>query len=279
MKRKRTMNRRSHNMLELPVLEYLGYRGILEYNSRDNNRIYGKICYPEDPQTPSKNHGFAGDDLEEAEKLFHSCVDRIIANRQYSHECEEWKKVTDYESVRCVVDILPDKFRQRVKDGIFDKSLLYGVKGGCYAPPLYYVTKAWDIILKGTLEPVDFMIGPEEEDDCTEESIAEFLRENNATRSRCDACKDNDCMKDLWRELFDIDIDTLEIDFHLFDMHLPPNVSTKEYEDYFSDVLNGVNEWILGSVNYPENESIFHDSVASLMEFTAQIILWREGKL
>ena len=86
-------------------------------------------------------------------------------------------------------------------------------------------------------------------------------------------------MKDLWRELFDIDIDTLEIDFHLFDMHLPPNVSTKEYEDYFSNVPNGVNEWILGSVNYPENEIIFHDSVASLMEFTAQVLLWREDKL
>ena len=27
-------------MLELPVLEYLGYRGILEYNSRDNERIF-----------------------------------------------------------------------------------------------------------------------------------------------------------------------------------------------------------------------------------------------
>lgn len=266
-------------MLELPVLEYLGYRGILEYNSRDNNRIYGKICYPEDPETPSKNHGFAGDDLEEAEKLFHSCVDRIIANRQYSHECEEWKKVTDYESVRCVMDILPDKFRQRVTEGTFDKNLLYGVKGGCYAVPLFFVTKAWDIILKGTLETISFMIGPEEEDDCTEEDIREYLAENMATRTRSEATRDNDSMKELWKELFDIDIDNLPVDFHNFDKHLPPNVSMREYEDYFEDIPNGINEWILGSVNYPENESIFHDSVASLMEFTAQIILWREGKL
>ena len=266
-------------MLELPVLEYHGYRGILEYNSRDNNRIYGKICYPEAPQTPSKNHGFAGDDLEAAEKLFHSCVDRIIANRQYSHECEEWKKVTDYESVRCVMDILPDKFRQRVTEGTFDKNLLYGVKGGCYAVPLFFVTKAWDIKLKGTLETISFMIGPEEEDDCTEEDIREYLAENMATRTRSEATRDNDSMKELWKELFDIDIDKLPVDFHNFDKHLPPNVSMREYEDYFEDIPNGINEWILGSVNYPENESIYHDSVASLMEFTAQIILWREGKL
>lgn len=271
------MTKKQHT--DLPVLEYKGFKGLLEYNASDNGRIYGSICPPEEPGTPLDNWGFAQDNIEDATQLFKSQVEKIISYRAYKKDLTEWKRVTDYESVRCVVDILPDKFRQRVKDGIFDKSLLHGVKGGCYAPPLYYVTKAWDIILKGTLEPVDFMIGPEEDDDCTEESIAEFLRENNTTRSRYDACKDNDCMKDLWRELFDIDIDTLEIDFHLFDMHLPPNVSTKEYEDYFSDVPNGVNEWILGSVNYPENESIFHDSVASLMEFTAQVLLWREDKL
>ena len=271
------MTKKQHT--DLPVLEYKGFKGLLEYNASDNGRIYGTICHPEEPGTPLDNWGFAQDNIEDATQLFKSQVEKIISYRAYKKDLTEWKRVTDYESVRCVVDIVPDKFRQRVKDGIFDKSLLHGVKGGCYAPPLYYVTKAWDIILKGTLEPVDFMIGPEEEDDCTEESIAEFLRENNATRSRCDACKDNDRMKDLWKELFDIDIDTLEIDFHLFDMHLPPNVSTKEYEDYFSDVPNGVNEWILGSVNYPENESIFHDSVASLMEFTAQVLLWREDKL
>ena len=271
------MTKKQHT--DLPVLEYKGFIGLLEYNASDNGRIYGTICPPEEPGTPLDNWGFAQDNIEDATQLFKSQVEKIISYRAYKKDLTEWKRVTDYESVRCVVDIVPDKFRQRVKDGIFDKSLLHGVKGGCYAPPLYYVTKAWDIILKGTLEPVDFMIGPEEEDDCTEESIAEFLRENNATRSRCNACKDNDRMKDLWKELFDIDIDTLEIDFHLFDMHLPPNVSTKEYEDYFSDVPNGVNEWILGSVNYPENESIFHDSVASLMEFTAQVLLWREDKL
>ena len=262
---------------DLPVLEYKGFRGVLEYDA--NGRIHGRICPPEEPETPLEHWGFAQDNIEDATQFFKSQVEKIISYRAYKKDLVEWKKVTDYESVRSVVDIVPDKFRQRVKDGIFDKSLLDGVKGGCYAPPLYYVTKAWDIILKGTLEPMDFMIGPEEDDDCTEESIAEFLRENNATRSRCDACKDNDRMKVLWKELFDIDIDTLEVDFHLFDMHLPPNVSKKEYEDYFGDVPNGINEWILGSVNYPENESIFHDSVASLMEFTAQVLLWREDKL
>lgn len=264
---------------ELPILEHKGYRGLLRWNEHDNNRIYGEICTPEDPDTPLENWGFAQDSIEDAEKFFKSQVERIIANRTYNKDLIEWRKVTDYESVRSVMDIVPDKFKQRVKDGLFDKSLLYGVKGGCYAVPLYYVTKAWETILKGSLEPIDHYIGPEEEDDCTDESIAEFLSEINGTRSRCEACRDNDRMKALWKELFDIDIDVLDVDFHRFDKHLPPNVSMKEYEDYFDNVPYGINEWILGSVNYPENESIFHDSVASLMEFTAQVLLWREDKL
>ena len=264
---------------ELPVLEYMGYRGILEYNSKDNDRIYGRFYPPENPDSPLENWGFAADNLEEAKERFEGMVLNIISHNNYRNECEQWKRVTDYESVRCVMDILPDKFRQRVTNGTFDKSLLYGVKGGCYAVPLFFVTKAWDIILKGTLEPIAFMIGPEEDDDCTDEDIAEFLVENNCTRSRSETCHENDRMKALWKELFDIDIDALDVDFHSFDKHLPPNVSMREYEAYFEDIPDGINEWILGSVNYPDNKSIFHDSVASLMEFTAQVLQWREGKL
>ena len=86
-------------------------------------------------------------------------------------------------------------------------------------------------------------------------------------------------MKTLWKELFDIDLDSIEIDFHQFDMHLPPKVSTKTYEKYFNDVPNGINEWILDSVNYTDGTSTAHDGVSALMEFTAQVLLWREDKL
>lgn len=153
------------------------------------------------------------------------------------------------------------------------------VSGGDYSVPLFYVTKAWDILLKGSLEPISFKIGPEEDDDYTDEDLAEFIADEYATRTRCEACRANDQMKDLWKELFDIDIDSLEVNFSQFDMHLPPNVTTKEYEVYFDDVPDGVNEWILDCINHPEFEGITFDAVSSLMEFTAQVLLWREDKL
>lgn len=127
--------------------------------------------------------------------------------------------------------------------------------------------------MKESLEPIAFMIGPEEYDDCTEEDIIQFLAEEHATRSRKEACQANDIMKSLWKELFDIDMDALDIDFLQFDMHFPPNVSRKEYQDYFSDVPDGVNEWILGGINHPDAESIAYDAVS------AQILLWRDDKL
>ena len=102
------------------------------------------------------------------------------------------------------MNILPDEFKQRVTENKFDDTLLDIVQGGDYEVPLYYVTKAWDIILKGELFPIDFMIGPEEDEDCTEADIKEFLAEENATRSRCEACMDNDKMKKIWKRSFNI---------------------------------------------------------------------------
>lgn len=262
----------------IPPLEYKGYKALLTLNS-DDNRIWGKICTPENPLTPIDNWGFAGDDIEEARELFHSQVDNIISNKLFNERCQEWKSNTDYESVRCVMNILPDEFEQRIKDNKFDNSLLMLVKGGDYEVPLYYATKAWDIILKGELFPIDFMIGPEEDINCTEEDIKEFLEENNCTRSRCEACKDNDKMKKLWKEYLNIDIDSLEIDFLQYNMHLPPNINRDEYQDYFMDVPDGIDEWIMGGINYPDSEYVSHDGLSALMEFTAEVLLRRMGKL
>lgn len=259
-------------------LEYKSYRAILTLNSKDN-RLWGKIFTPENPSTPMDNWNFSGKNLDEAQELFRYQVERIISHKEYREKCLEWKNKTDYESVRYVMNILPDEFKQRVTGNKFNVALLDAVSGGDYEVPLYYVTKAWDIILKGSLFPIDFRIGPEEEDDCTEADIQEFLTEENATRTRCEACKDNDRMKKHWKELFDIDIDSLDIDFLLYNMHLPPNVTYKEYQEYFEDVLDGIDEWILVGINHPDSKFVSHDEVSSLMEFTAEVLLRRKGVL
>lgn len=264
--------------MNIPQLEYKGYKTILRLYSKDN-RLFGKIYTPENPSTPMDGWGFAGDNIEEAEERFHYLVEKIISKKQFKEKCLEWKSKTDYESVRCVMNILPDEFKKRFSDKSFDYTLIESVKGGDYEVPLYYVTKAWDIILRGELFPIDFMIGPEEEGDCTEADIQEFLIRENATRTRCEACKDNSKMKELWKELFNIDIDSLDIDFLQYNMHLPPNVSYDEYQDYFNDVPEGINEWILSVINHPDCEIVTHDEVSSLMEFTAEVLLRRKGEL
>lgn len=260
------------------ILKYKGYKALLTLNPKDN-RLWGKICTPENPSTPIDGWGFAGDDIKEAEKIFRYQVEKIVSHKEFNERCHEWKSKTDYESIRCVMNILPDDFKLRVTDNKFDKALLDIVQGGDYEVPLYYVTKAWDIILKGELYPIDFMIGPEEEEDCTEADILEFIEEENITRTRCEACRDNNKMKKMWKELFNIDIDTLDIDFLKFDMHLPPNVPYDEYDYYFRDVPDGIDEWILCGINHPNSECITHDEVSALMEFTAEVLLRRKGEL
>lgn len=265
-------------MDQIPILEYKGYKALLTLNPKDN-RLWGKIYTPENPSMPMDSWGFAGDNIEEADEHFHSQVEKIISHKEFNEKCRIWKSKTDYESIRCVMNILPDEFKQRVTENKFDDTLLDIVKGGDYEVPLYYVTKAWDIILKGELFPIDFMIGPEEEEDCTEADIQEFLAEEKATRTRCEACRDNDKMKKLWKELFNIDIDTLNIDFLRYNMHLPPNVTYKEYQDYFMDVPEGIDEWILCGINHPNRDIVTHDEVSALMEFTAEVLLRRKDEL
>ena len=265
-------------MDKLTILEYKGYKTIVTLSPKDN-RLLGKICTPENPSTPMDSWGFAGDNIEEAEELFHSQVEKIISHKEFKEKCLKWKSETDFESVRCVMNILPDEFQNKINENKFDTTLLDAVKGGDYEVPLYYVTKAWDIILKGELFPIDFMIGPEEDEDCTEADIKEFLAEENATRSRCAACMDNDKMKTIWKRSFNIDIDTLDIDFSQFNMHLPPNVTYEEYQDYFMDVPEGIDEWILCGINHPNRDIVTHDEVSALMEFTAEVLLRRRNEL
>lgn len=120
------------------------------------------------------------------------------------------------------------------------------------------------------------MIGPEEDDDYSEESLKEFMEEEGATRSRGQAIIDNDRMKDIWKEHFGIDVDKIEVDFTQYNKHIPPRISDSAYYDYFLDVPDGVVEWINYRINHPTGGVTF-DSVSSLMEFAALIILVRQG--
>lgn len=152
---------------------------------------------------------------------------------------------------------------KRIREGLFDNTLLQGLEGGDYVVPIYYVTKAWDNLLKGSLGTISFMIGPEEDDDFSEEELQLFLKEERATRSRGEAIIQNDQMKEVWKKYFQIDIDSLEVDFTKFDMHLPPNVY----------------EWLLPVVNRPSEDWALHDATSCLMELTANIIRYERNEI
>ncbi len=264
--------------------EYKGYKSEVWINHKDRDRYYGNIYTPKDWSKPYfvadwLEACYAGDNLEEARQRFESKAEMLIEREQERKLQEEWESVTDYRSVGSIFCIYPKMFERRINAGEFDKSLLIAVKGGVYEVPLYYVTKAWDILLKGSLHNA-YMIGCEEEEGATEEDIREFMVENQATRTRCEAYQDNAKIKELWKKYFDIDIDALEVDFRKFDMHLEPNVTEKEYYWYFCDVPNGIHEWILGWINYREKENsegaVSYDAVSSLMEYAADVLQYRD---
>lgn len=86
------MTKKQHT--DLPVLEYKGFKGLLEYNARDNGRIYGKICPPESPDIPLDSWGYAGDSVDDIRKTFESQVESIIWSREYNDAFRQWLKVT-----------------------------------------------------------------------------------------------------------------------------------------------------------------------------------------
>ncbi len=260
---------------DLPNLEYKGYRAILEYDA-ERNSYSAKICPPSNPTEPLESWGFGGRTQKELQEIFEDQVTKIISWESFQKKNKEWKSVTDYESIRTVFNILPDEFRKRVENNEFDKSLLQSVKGGDYEVPLYYVTKAYDVLLKSPLETIAYNIGLDEDEDCTEEEFNSYMEYESITRTRIEACIDNNKMKTLWKELFNIDIDALDIDFRQFNMHLPPNLTKDESCDYFHDGVNGVVEWIFLGITNPEREGVTFDQVSCLMELLALICLERD---
>lgn len=263
----------------LPTLKYRGYLGILRLNNKDRNRVYGSIASIDKVNTIISKDCFAGDDIDSVNDAFHNVVNNLIENEKFKKEQVEWKACTDWQTVASVFNILPEKFRERVECKIIDPAIIERVKGSDYEVPLYFVTKAWDYVLSGSLCGFGFMIQPTPSIDGeppTKEDIAEFIAENNPKRMKEEARAQNNEMKMIWKEYFNIDIDLIEIDFNRFNMHMFPQVSHYREHQYFIEGPEGVYEWILSPVNYPDANYIFFDCVSALMEYCAYLQRERE---
>lgn len=270
-------------MDETFLLEYKGFSCIAR-KYQDGRWGFGNTSHQHSGfDTPDKTDSpfdflWLANNIEEAKTMFPRAIEAMLERQAYNNKTIDWKSKTDYKSVAAIVNILPDVFEKRIQEGNFDTKLLQAVEGGDYVVPLYYVTKAWDNMLKGSLASFAYMIGPEESEEFSEEELEVFLKEEHAKRSRGEAVIQNDKMKALWKKYFNIDIDSLEVDFLQYDMHIPPHWSEDEYLWYFYDPLYGLKDWILSPVNNPSEEWIFHDSVSAMMEFTANIIIVERNK-
>lgn len=251
----------------LPTLFHKGYVSRLWYNEKDRNRIYGSICKAETPDVVAVDTCFAGDNIDEVKERFIQCVERHINIANFKSSQSLWKSKSDYLTIAAVYNILPKVFRTRILEGNFDKSVIDNVKGGFYEVPLYFVTKAWDYILNGSLCGFGFSIGPWHNKD--KGDWYDFIVEERPNRFRCQAIANNNEMKQIWLEYFGIDIDAIDIDFSLYNRHLTPNVSSEDEYYFFQDVPDGVEEYILGPINRPSPDYVYLDTVSDLMEYAA----------
>lgn len=251
----------SHFLEKEIHLEYKGYSTTTTISKHDL-RYSGQIVAPDN--TIVEVWGYAANNYLEVKTRFESLVEKIIEYEYVKKAHAEWHNSNiDTTSIGYVFDIMPDKFRERIQSGEFNRSLNSKVEGGLYEVPLYYVTKAWDVILKGDLCDLEFKVEYEPEyDDPVDRTLEEAIQQN-------------DEMKKLWKEFFDIDINLLEVDFSKFNKNLHPNVSEDAEYYHFQDVPNGITEWILDGINSPTGNVSF-DDVSSLMEFTAYILRERE---
>lgn len=187
-----------------------------------------------------------------------------VEYKEWKQRNEEWlKSGIDVKSIACVFNILPDEFRKRIKTYQYDLSLNKCVRGGNYEVPLWYVTMAYDIVLKSGF-------------DCsliTEEDVADYIEDYGCPPKRTveKAIEQNNEMKAIWKEFLLIDVDAQQVNFEQFNMHMPPFISEEQSRDYFQDVIDGVTEWILCNVNDPSDE-VCYDSVSCLMEYTTWMI-------
>lgn len=246
----------------LPVLNHRGYLGYLYVNEKDRNRIYGSIVREGDSDKVLAV--CAGDNIDKVTRTFIVFVESIISDEEFLAQNRIWKEKTDWRSIAAVFNMLPDAFENRIISGAFDEKLLEAVPGGNYVVPLYYVTKAWEFLLKGSLASYSFMVSPDEEDG---EVSDDYVNYKGMKRLRDEAIRQNDLMKSVWKKYYGVDVDKLAFHPSNYNMHMVPNVSMDEYYDFFSSVPDGVAEWIFNHVNFPDREWITFDAVSALMEF------------
>lgn len=245
-------------------LEYKGYSTTAHINKIDL-RYYGGFISPDNEKI--EHWGYAADNFPELKTRFEAMVIKIIEYEGWRAQNNTWlNSGIDKESIGCVFGILPSEFRSRIESGQYDQELNNSVRGGIYEVPLWYVTKAWDVLLKGDLCNNAWRIEYDPECDDPVERTLEV------------AISQNDEIKRIWKELIGIDVDAQDINFEQFDMHLPPNVTCEEdFYNYFQDVPNGIEEWILDGINTPSNYVNF-EYVSSLMEFTAYTLKERKER-
>lgn len=236
----------------------------------ETKRYYGDIYSMDPADDPQKKWGgYAGDNPEEAEHYFRVFASHAAYTKEYTRRNQEWQKSgVDTEGILDFISIRPDNLRKRIQSGEFDKKLLKNVDGMDFDVPIYYVTKAWELLFNHAefLDEYGFFIGYDEEDDdeddCDEEEKDERTFE--------EAVAQNNEIKQILKDELGIDIDHMGITFHQFNKHLTPHVSESEMEDYFGGVPYGVCEWLLCGVNNPW-DTCYYDFVSGLMEFVAYI--------
>lgn len=248
---------------ESKTFAYAGYTTTAKFEDWDF-RFWGDIISV--GSEGERNRGsIAANNLQEYEERFKEVVDDLIYSDKRKAKNEEWQRSgVDVDSIIAVFHMHPDELRKRILNKQYDISLNTKVPRGDYEVPLYYVTKAWDYILKGDTGRFSFWLEPDPDDD-----------EAPAIRTLQTAIEDNEKIKEIWKEYFSVDIDELDVDFDKFDLHIA-NVSDSYYAWYFTSVPNGLEEWILDGVCRPHDGCNF-DHVSCLMEFAAYVRIQRRS--
>lgn len=230
---------------------------------------FGDIYSMDPAEDPKKEWGeYAGDNPEKAEHNFRVCASHAAYTKEYRRRNQEWRKSgVDTEGILDFFSIRPDNLRRRIQSGEFDKKLIKNVDGMDLDVPIYYVTKAWELLFNHTefLDDYGILIryGEDDEEDDSD-------KEEKDVRTFGEAVAQNNEVKQILKEELGIDIDHMGITFHQFDKHLTPNVSASEMEDYFDSIPFGVCDWLLDGVNYPW-DTCYYDFVSGLVEFVAYI--------
>lgn len=249
-----TLNSESQKIIDFfmkkkPVsFEYKGYKCEASFDKK-SLQYAGTLT---DDSGNLLKHCFMGDYESDFITMGRKEIDSILSRRASDLLFREWKKTPLSTLVSSVFNLQPERFQELAESGKFD---LHFLVPGFYEVPLAYVTKAYDVLLKG------YMM----------ENLDWFETEyGDGGRSVEDAIKLNDEIKQIWKDQAGIDIDALEVDFSQFNAHIAPQVSKEEEDRYFYDIPDGICEWIISGIFNPQ-ECCAHDATSCLMEYMAHL--------